>query len=154
MVGREIPSERYLVATNGNNLEFATSEADLLSFIAPVDNAHDAALLVVANEHYRIECGKPNARKTATGFEIRALTGTTCGAGTKIEEHVVAVTTSGSKYTTQVTLVEEGNPNCVFGRKTAGLCAKTNGTASDAVGRFFAEAAYLEAASVFAFERL
>jgi hypothetical protein len=113
-VGMEMPRERYLVATVGDQLEFATSEADLLQFVAPVDTAFDAALLVTANGTYRIECGKPNARKTATGWEIRTLTGTACGQGTKIEEQWVSVTTSGEKYTTKTTLIQEGDPNCAF----------------------------------------
>lgn len=46
--------------------------------------------------------------------------------------------------------------SCVFGRKPAGLCSKgaLAQSAPDALGAFFAEAAFLEAASVFAFERL
>lgn len=153
-VGMEQPRERYLVATLADNLQFATSEPDLLSFIAPIDNAHDAALIVTANAKYRIECGKPNARKSATGYDVRVLSGHTCGQGSKIEEHVIAVTTSGQTYTQSTTLIEEGDPGCVFGRKPAGLCARSQGSAHDALGEFFARAAYLEAASVFAFERL
>jgi hypothetical protein len=153
-VGMEPPRERYLVATVGDGLEFATSEPDLLAFVSPIDNAHDAALIVTANDKYRVECGKPNARKTATGYEVLVRSGHTCGAGSKIEEHVIAVTSSGQTYSTKTTLIEEGDPNCVFGRKPAGLCARTQGSANDALGKFFAEAAYLEAASVFAFERL
>lgn len=153
-IGMEPPRQRYLISTTGNNQAFATSEPDLLAFISPLDTPQDAALIVVANAKYRIECGKPNARKTATGWEIKALTGHTCGASARLEEHVVAVSSSGQTYTAQNVLIEEGDPNCVFGRKPAGLCAKSQGTANDALGKFFAEAAYLEAASVFAFERL
>lgn len=153
-VGMMPPRERYLISTTGNTMSLATSEPDLLAFIAPVDNVHDAALLVTANAKYRIECGKPNGRKTATGYEVLVRSGHTCGEGSKIEEHVIAVTTSGQSYTTKTTLIEEGDPGCVFGRKPAGLCAETRGSADDALGRFFAEAAYLEAASVYAFERL
>jgi hypothetical protein len=153
-VGMEPPRQRYLISTTGDALAYATSEPDLYAFIAPLDTPQDAALIVVASSKYRIECGKPNARKTATGWEIKALTGHTCGESARLEEHVVAVSGSGQTYTTQNVLIEEGDPNCVFGRKPAGLCAKSQGSASDALGEFFAEAAYLEAASVFAFERL
>ncbi len=153
----EMPRTRYLVATVGDNLEFATSLEDLKTFIAPVESPKDAALLVTATGKYRVVCGSANARKTATGWEIRTETGHTCGKGTHLDEVVLEVTTSGTAYTKSTTLIKDGDPNCAIGRRPVGLRERVldvDRDAQDALARFFGDAAYLEAASVFAFERL
>ena len=67
------------------------------------------------------------------------------------------MTSAGDLDVKQTNLVQQGDPNCAVGRRPQGLHAPRGPRESDdcdAVGRFFAEVAHLEAASVVAFERL
>jgi hypothetical protein len=158
-------AERYIVLTAGDQVRTVATLEDLRAFLAPIENAHDAALLVTASGKYRIaSCASAQAKRTPTGWEISVESGHTCGPGTKIEGHVIAVESNGAMYTVKTQVLEEGNPNCAIGRRPEGLVAQAqqaqahedtrpNGTAA-ALARFFAEAAHLEAASVYAFDRL
>ena len=155
--GLEPPSHRYLVTTSGDSFAVVKTTDALRDFVSPVDTAKDAALIATAIDQYRVVCdGRNNASKTATGWEIVVQSGDTCGPGTKLEEHVLAVTATGAVTVLKTTLIKEGDPNCAIGRRPEGLVARCEPgrDAASPVGKFFAEAAYLEAASVFAFERL
>lgn len=157
-IGKGPSGHRYIVYTTGDSVQGITSIADLRAFIAPAENAKDAALLATVSGKYRITCdGTKNAKKTGAGWELHVLSGDSCGAGTHIDEHVLEVTSAGDLDVKQTNLVKEGDPNCAVGRRPKGLHpprdARENAE-GDAVGCFFAEVAHLEAASVVAFERL
>ena len=158
--GLEPPRHRFLVWTSQDSIATVTSLDALRDFVKVVENPKDAALLAAADGKYRIVCdGTKNAKQTATGWSLRVQSGNDCGPGTKIEEHVLDVTSGGEITVTETKLVKEGNPNCAIGRRPEGLASRSPGDGgcegtSDAVGRFFAEAAHLEAASIVAFERL
>lgn len=153
---------RSLVWTAQDKVAAATTREGLRELLSVVENVKDAALLATegATVRYRIVCdGAKNAVKTATGWTLRVESGTGCGEGAKVEEHALDVRSDGEMTVTSTRLVKEGDPNCSIGRRPDGLVSKElaraqhDGT-SDPVGRFFAEAAHLEAASVVAFERL
>lgn len=151
------PRKRYLLWQAQDTIEPELDMPSLKDFLVPIENAKDAALLVTATDQYRVACDTPgvkHARKTDAGWEISVQSGHTCGKGTKLEGHVVEVTTDGTVTLKSTTLIKEGDPGCAIGRRPDGLapCAAAEGPS--AVGRFFADAAHLEAASVFAFERL
>jgi hypothetical protein len=123
--------------------------------VQPIDNAKDAALLATASGEYRFDRdGTKNARRTAAGiWELRVVSGHGCGAGNDVKGHVVHVSANGRVSVAQTTVVKKGNPGCAIGRRPCGVEAPPE-AGGDAIGRYFAEAAYLEAASVVAFERL
>ncbi len=154
-MGMDPPRHRYLVFTKRDAVATVTSLDALREFVAVVENVKDAALLATAPGKYRFVCdGTKNAKQTPSGFSLRVQSGTSCGAGMKVEEHVLDVSAAGDITVAETTLVREGDPNCAIGRRPEGLA--TTGPANDsgdAVGRFFAEAAHLEAASIVAFER-
>jgi len=158
---------RYLVATRGDEVMTVSSLEALAGFLAPIDNAKDAALL--ANQRdYAFDCTRPNARQTPDGWELIARTGSGCGEGNEIREHRIAVTTSGAVADRESVVVERGDPgSCAIGRRPEGFVPRalaaadaTGGTivsgteAEASLGAEFAAMAELEAASVFAFERL
>lgn len=156
-IGMEPSRHRYLVWTVGTEVGSVTSLDALRTFVSKVENAKDAALLATASGQYRFVCdGTKNAAKTATGWKIRVQSGHTCGEGTKVEEHVMQVNADGATTITNTKLIKKGEPNCAIGRRPEGLrvAAPDSCGSADAVGRFYAEAAVLEAASVTAFERL
>lgn len=145
----------YLVYTRGDEVGTVTSYDALKTFLAPVDDVHDAALLLSENPttDYTIMCGANTAGAVQGGFEVDAKTGDTCGQGTHLDEVVVFVSAAGDLEVRQDVVLQQGDPHCVSGRRPEGLVAASR-RAGDAVGAFFAECAHLEAASVVAFERM
>ncbi len=145
----------YLVYTRGDEIGSITSYEALKTFLAPIDDVHDAALIVSQNPttQFRIVCGQNMSGAVAGGFEVVAETGDTCGQGTHVDEDLVFVSSSGDVTVKQNVLIQQGDPNCVSGRRPEGLVRAAR-RCDDAVGAFFAECAHLEAASVLAFERL
>ncbi|MBX3225838.1 MAG: ferritin-like domain-containing protein [Labilithrix sp.] len=152
--GNDVPRHRYGVTTKGNDVTAITSLAGLTSAIATVDSPAAAALLAVAEGANHVVCGKPNVKKTATGWQVLVQNGIACGEGTSRKEEILAVTTDGKITIEQSTVIEEGQGGCAIGRRPEGLVAHAATECADPVGRFFAAAAHLEAASVFSFERL
>jgi hypothetical protein len=145
----------YLVYTRGDEVGTITSFDALATFLAPIDDVHDAALLVSQNPttHFTIVCGPNSGGAVAGGFEVVAETGDTCGKGTHLDEDLVSVSSSGDVTVRQSVVIQQGDPNCVSGRRPEGLVPAAR-KCDDPVGAFFAECAHLEAASVLAFERL
>jgi hypothetical protein len=153
-LGNERPSHRYLVYTRGDEVAAVTALEALATFLSPIENVKDAALLVNQRGH-GFDCTRKNARKTATGWELVTRTGHTCGAGTHLDENRVAVTSTGEVTVLETVIIEQGNPNCAIGRRPEGFTPIAPIAAHDAcLGATFASIAELEAASVHAFERL
>ncbi len=145
----------YIAYTRGDEVGTIASYDALKTFLAPIDDVHDAALLVSQNpdQQFRIACGPHTGGAVGGAFEIVAETGDTCGQGTHVDQVLVLVSSTGDATIAQDVVIEDGNPNCVSGRRPTGLLRSAHRSRSD-VGGFFAESARLEAASVFAFETL
>lgn len=145
----------YLVYTRGDEVGTITSYDALKTFLAPVDDVHDAALLASQSPdvQHRIVCGPSSGGAVAGGFEVVAETGDTCGSGTHLDEELVFVSSAGDVSVRQDVVIQNGDPNCINGRRPEGLVRAAK-RCSNAVGAYFAECAHLEAASVVAFERL
>jgi rubrerythrin len=148
-------STRFLVFTRGDEVGTVTTLPDLKSFLAPVDNARDA-VFVIKNElsEHNVICDELNATKSGDGFNILTSSGFACGEGSHRDEHVVHVSSTGEVTIEETVIVEEGDPGCAIGRRPEGLVATGSLRQTRNAGTFFADAARLEAASVFAFERL
>jgi hypothetical protein len=145
----------YLVYTRGDEVGTVATYDALKTFLAPVDDLHDAALIASQSPdtQFRIVCGPASGGPVAGGYELVAQTGDTCGQGTHEDQVLVFVSSSGDVSVKQDVVVKEGDPKCVSGRRPEGLAPHAR-RCDDALGAFFAECAYLEAASVPAFERL
>jgi hypothetical protein len=150
--GNQVREFEYLAWTRGDAIGTVTNAADLGTFLAPIDTVKDAALIAYANGHRLVCDGRKNAKKTANGWELITQTGIACGANTGVDEHVVAVSTSGAFSVLSTVRIRNGDPNCAIGRRPEGLMHAR--PSAGGVGGFFAAAARLEAASVVAFERL
>jgi hypothetical protein len=144
---------RVGITTKGDTVTTISDPSALGAVLAPIDNPKDAAFLLFAVGR-SISCEGNNATKTATGYSVKARTGQGCGSRDDIVEHVYAITTEGVVTETSSTVIEKGNPNCTAGRRPDGLVAAAPRDWDDPVGRFFAEVAHLEAASVLSFARL
>ena len=146
-------ARRYIVATKGDGIQIIGTLDGLRDLIMPIDNAKDAALLVTATGHRRIDCdGTPQAIVSPGGFLVKTGTNSNCFPS-PINKH--AVTVPGD-----VTQIESVMPTSKFiscvalGRKPAGLAEAAIDEHASHVAAFFAECAHLEAASVVSFERL
>lgn len=146
--------KRYVVVTKGS--EVKTGLDALWDNDFGLHTNEQAAFAATRTGQYRIVCdGQPNVVDTGTdSWLVRVQTGFACGPGTKEEEDIVRVTRDGGIAVTQTRVIKEGDPQCAVGRKPAGLVARAPETCADPLGRFFADVAHLEAASVFSFERL
>lgn len=152
--GLVYPRFKYLVYTSGDDVTAVTSLADLRALVSPAETAKDAALLATATDEYRIVCdGRNNATQTSSGWDVVAQSGSTCGAGTHLDEHVLAVTSAdGSVAVKQTVRLKDGDPGCAVGRRPEGLAP--GGYDDGSLGGWLAEVAHLEAASIAAFARL
>jgi hypothetical protein len=182
IVAGQISTRNYLVHTRGDIVADTISLDAVRTLVAPIDSIKDAALVATLGKKYYIDCTKPgHVKKTTTGYEVLARSGSGCGQGDSINEHRLAVAaTDGVTTELETKLVKEGDPNCAIGRMPKGLVAaasssslssssfsssssKNCGEAGEsgesrrgraAVADHFAKIARLEAASVFAFDRL
>lgn len=146
---------RHLVFTRGDEVGSVTTLEALKTFVAPVDNPRDAVFLIRNGlSDHNVICDERNVAAVSDGFNVLTTSGTACGEGTHKDEHVVHVSSTGEITVTETVVVEEGDPGCTIGRRPEGLLASGASRQTRTVGTFFAQAAHLEAASVFAFERL
>jgi len=135
----------YLIANFGDRMELVESESDLRRMLAPLDTTSDVELVA--------GCGRMLATKT--GWEITKIytDDGSCFGGTRGWTRF-AMSIDGAISAEEDHTVRR-DATCISGRRPAGIvpCAATHGDEGGLVG-FFVESAYLEAASVIAFERL
>lgn len=147
----------FLATTRGDEVKAVASVDELKAFLGTIDTAQEAALMAFANRYHldctRIDRGgvKPHE---GGGFDVIAVQGNTCGAGSKLTRYYLNVSPGGEVTETSSEVAEYGDPNCAIGRRPLGFRSTGRTGCDDALGRHFASAAHLEAASVDAFERL
>ncbi|MEW5741214.1 MAG: ferritin-like domain-containing protein [Myxococcota bacterium] len=147
----------FLATTKADEVKAWTSIEQLKTFLGTIDTEQEAALMAFAHD-YRLQCeqldrGGVKAR-SGGGYDVIATRGHTCGPGSKITRYYLNVTPSGEVTETSSEVAEYGDPNCAIGRRPFGLESSGRTACDDALGRHFAIAAHLEAASVDAFTRL
>ncbi|HVG59120.1 MAG TPA: ferritin-like domain-containing protein [Hyalangium sp.] len=153
----EFCSAYYLATTRGDEVAAHTTLEALKGFLGSIDTTQEAALLAFAS-NYGLSCsdlarGAVRANDKG-GFNVIGTRGHTCGPNTKLTQFVLEVSASGEVKEVDSHTLERGNPNCVIGRRPVGLRASDGVVCADALGRHFASAAHLEAASIKAFLRL
>ncbi len=151
--GFRLPNARYLVVRRGGNVQVVATRADLLSFLGKIDSPADARLLVRA-DGYQPLCGKDSTRAVPGGYEVVAKREKQPCIN-QYEGFVLSVTEAG--VVTQKSRVDLTDPDAgcaVPGRRPEGLLPRKGAPGEEAVARWIATMAHLEAASVPAFERL
>ncbi|WNG38739.1 ferritin-like domain-containing protein [Archangium violaceum] len=153
----EVCTEFYLATTRGDEVKALTTLEALKSFLGTIDTKQEAALLAFA-EGYNLSCDnlqRGAVRANADGsFSVVGTKGFACGANTEVTRFVLEVSASGEVREERSDVVERGNPGCAIGRRPVGLRVAGRVICEDALGRHFAQAAHLEAASINAFLRL
>ncbi|WNG56046.1 ferritin-like domain-containing protein [Archangium gephyra] len=153
----DLCSEYYVATTRGDEVAALTTLEALKGFLGNIDTAQEAVLLAFAS-YYDLSCsdlakGAVRANDKG-GFNVIGTRGDTCGPGSALKQFVLEVSASGEVKEVSSHILERGNPNCVVGRRPVGLIASDGVACVDALGRHFASAAHLEAASIKAFLRL
>ncbi len=134
----------YLVANFGDSFRVIASDGELRQALAPVETTNDVELLAGCGKMVRTPTGW-NITKTyvdrgdcyggASGWKTLAISAD--GVSSEKENHVV-----------------QRPPTCISGRRPQGLKESGQCDARGSLTEYFKESAYLEAASVVAFERL
>lgn len=152
----QICSRYFLAITQGDEVRAVASLDALKAFLGDIDTAQEAMLIAFAN-NYNLSCGDPSrgaAKPDGDDWEVIATSGIACGAGSSVSRHYLKVARDGTLTTKRSEIIEYGQPNCAIGRRPPGLVSSGTAACDEALGRFFAEAAHLEAASVPAFAQL
>lgn len=152
----QICQDYHLATTRGDEVKAVASLEELKAFLAPIDTAQEALFIAFANG-YNITCGQADrgsAKAVGMGWEVIGTRGIACGAGTAVTRHFLAVSREGELTQKRAEIIERGADNCAIGRRPPGLASSGASDCEVALGRFFAQLAHLEAASVPAFERL
>jgi hypothetical protein len=150
------PCPPFLLVTRGDEVTRSSDRADMLALLGTIDTP-DEALALAMFEGHTLRCAHEITRMVR-GTETLAHEGS-IDVRTEWEECGSGVFTQTLRVTTDGELVDEGRQMiggspCTVGRRPFGLCLQPAAPSRLALGAFFASAAELEAASVYAFERL
>lgn len=141
------------VFSDGDAVGNVGTSRSFAEVFAGVDRPAEAALLALRSNRYgQLDCSMPQAQQVPGGVDVVVMTGTSCGAGSAVIAHRIRVTTTGETTELASCTYMTGDPGCAIGRLTDGMSLPTHERTS--VGDRRAEIASLEAAAVFAFERL
>ncbi len=147
----------FLATTKADEVKAWETLEQLKAFLGTIDTGQEAALLTLARG-YTLECGRLDRggvkARPAGGFDVIATRGLTCGPGTQLTRFFLEVTPAGDVVERRSEVAQYGDPNCAIGRRPAGLTSSGRTGCAGALGRHFASAAHLEAASLDAFVRL
>lgn len=157
--------EWSVVSTRADDVKRAASPEELVELFGGIDSQDEAFMLAASNK-YDVTCPDPAyagffgsaqpryVRTVPEGYELSATRyDDTCPV--IVREYRLLVTTAGEVRELDSKLLEneEGTGSCI-GRIPAGLVSHSEDRGIDALGDHLAHCAHLEAASVYAFERL
>lgn len=146
-----------LVATRGQELIVVDSKAALDAFLAPYDTAQEALFAALSSGRY-ISCtdkSRGAVKQNGDGYDVVTYSGTGCGSSDPVKQYLLHVDSTGKVSEVDSYVLQPGAPGCVIGRRPSGLRSlRASRRDADCVGRYFAENARLEAASVTAFRLL
>ncbi len=141
-----------LVYTRGDEVGAIRSVDDFVRLYAPIDTVTEAAFVAVYRHGVAVPCLGSVRPLPSGGWDVSGTT-TRCPSGQYVVTGwVIRVAPDGATTSTQGSTADGGWCG-VPGRRPDGL-RDARLDAPDAVGRWLARAAHMEAASVFAFESL
>lgn len=140
----------YLTTTEGDTVRALDSTEEARSLLGTIDSPQEA-MLVVALEGFDVRCGDGGAKPQGASFEVQGFTYEGCDGETR---YLFDVTADGAVSQKGRVVVHEANPNCVVGRRPAGLGKPARRCGLRPVANYLAHAAQLEAASVYAFRHV
>ncbi|MEM6788328.1 MAG: ferritin-like domain-containing protein [Myxococcota bacterium] len=150
--------EHILIVRQREAFVALTKDEELKAFFGAVDTPTEA-LFWALRGRYRLSCeGGANMNRKPDGYTLQVETGHTCGPGSGRYRHELLVKTIGDTEEKGKKLLEAGNPRCAVGRLPSAAAATREGAAAaegpTRVAAMLAEAAFLEASAVVAFDEL
>jgi hypothetical protein len=151
----QICEERSIVTTRGDDVRRWATPEELRTLLGTIDSQDDALMLVYA-AGYDVRCNDAAytaVRELDDGYEVYATRMTEVCAPIIVMRYKLHVSRAGqvTKLAEEELSRQEGA--CV-GRRPSGLVKPEPTGAASPLGAFLASSAHLEAASVYAFERL
>ncbi len=144
-------STTYLgVVTRGDDVQTITTLADLEVAVAPIQTKEQALPMAYLAGHYP-SCSSGNVRTDADGFTVRAVEG---GCGGPEYEYTYKVSPDGTVAESSKTKIADGDPNCVEGRRPAGLDVAPSAGWLVSVSEHLRAVAFMETAAIWAFDEL
>jgi hypothetical protein len=145
----------HLLTTRGDTVRAFQTLAEKLELLGAIDTP-DEALLVLEHEYIPIGCNQTSQGEatvvTPQGDGYRVTTQTPDACGNERFKYTVDVARDGSTNVVKEPIMRS---NCAIGRRPPNLvCVRRRAAEASELGRYFASAARLEAASVDAFEQL
>lgn len=137
----------YLMANQGDNVRALSSKEQVAALLGAIDTPQEAMLLV-AMGGLHVRCSDGGAKPDGNGFEVQGFSYQGCLGVTR---HLLTVTADGAVSQRRQDVIREADSTCAVGRRPAGLVAPTRRCDSRPAARYLAQAARLEAASVYAF---
>ncbi|CAM3175720.1 ferritin-like domain-containing protein [Corallococcus sp. ZKHCc1 1396] len=153
----QLCEDYFLATTRGDEVKtYSTLEA-LKGLLGTIDTAQEATLVAFA-AGYQVNCEQLDrgaVKQNPWGtFNVIATRGFVCGEGSQLVQHELEVSASGELRELGQHVLEKGSGSCAIGRRPVGLQVAGACDGTEVLGRYFAEAAHLEAASIQAFLRL
>jgi rubrerythrin len=143
--------------TRGDEVGAIRGVDDFVRLFAPIDTVGEAAFVAAYRHGLTVPCVGSARRITTGGWEVLggALSDCTFRSGQRrtITRTLVRVAPDGASTATALE-TRESDDWCPSPAAAPTACATRASHAPDAVGRWLARAAHMEAASVFAFESL
>lgn len=149
----QVQNEEVVIVTDVNGVQLFTTRDHVRAWIAPVDAPGDA-VATAELAGYSVTCGdveRGAVGAVAGGFRVVATMRTSECNPVESKVFLLEVDASG-RVTVLDSKVISSQPSCI-GRRPEGLVSPTF-AATSAIGRWLAEVAYLEEASVASFDRL
>lgn len=147
--------DRHLVVvTDVDGVHVFRTPAELLAWAAPIDTRADAVLVASLNG-YDVACGdgdRGGVGEAEGGYRVLASRVTKDCDPVETTQFLLSVDAAGNVSQLESEVIASESGVCI-GRRPEGLRAYRH-DAREAVGRWLADVAYLEAASVASFDRL
>ncbi len=145
----QAPACVYAAATQGDDAFAITSVAELGELLVPIDTADEAMLLIVA-EGYGIPCERGGTLKRSDHYQVQAFAHVGCDGRTR---YLFRVDSNAQVTLLDQWVEQEPDPNCAVGRRPSGL-HRERPRGRSRLARYLAQTAHLEAASIYAFQKL
>lgn len=146
--------ERAVVTTRGDEVQRWAGRADLLALLAPIDTLDEASLLL-NHAGYELNCNEAKAavRTPEGAFEVTAGDlSMTCNGSSR--EYRLSISPDGEVAVLSTRSLGSLSNNTCSGRKPSDFTLAPCADGATTLGRFLAEVAVLEAASVVSFALL
>lgn len=141
----------YMLATRGDEVLVLDTPESVKGVLGMIDTPPEAMLLVEMRG-FNVPCRRGGAKPLSGGVEVQAFSLQGCDG---LNRHLFDVRADGVVVEIDTVVEKKATPNCVVGRRPAGLTHEPSGPLEvTPLVSYLSDAARLEAASIYAFRQL